>query len=99
MTIVVVAFHAKPGKRAELVAWLRENQPKLPAFEGFRSITLTVDEADPDRVVEIERWDSAANHRAMVETVAVAGGWDALEALAEGDAEVTYLEEVASSGV
>lgn len=95
---VVIAFRAKPGKGEELARWLRENQPKLPRFAGFRSITLGRDEADPARVVEIERWDAAASHRAMVEAVGAEGGWDALDALTEGEPEVTYLAELASLG-
>ncbi|HEY8430856.1 MAG TPA: antibiotic biosynthesis monooxygenase family protein [Sandaracinaceae bacterium] len=93
---VVVAFRAKPGRAEELVRWLRDNQPKLPRFEGFLSIVLARDEQDADRIVEIERWASAAHHRAMVERVAAAGGWDELDALTEGEPEVSYLAELAS---
>ncbi len=78
---VVIVFRALPGKTEELVAFLRDNQPKLPAFEGFESISLARDENDPQCVVEIERWRSADDHRAMVDAVSAAGGFDALDAL------------------
>src|SRR5690606_11031906 len=93
---VVVAFRAKPGRAEELVRWLREKQPKLQRFDGFLSIVLARDEEDADRSVEIERWDSAAHHRAMVEEVAAAGGWNELDALTEAEPEVSYLAELAS---
>lgn len=90
----VIVFRAKPGKTDELLAFLKENQPKLVGFEGFFSISLSRDEDDPQCVVEIERWRSAADHRAMVEAVTAAGGFDALDALTEGEPEVRYLREV-----
>lgn len=93
---VVIVFRALPGKTEELVAFLREAQAKLPAFEGFESISLLRDENDPRAVIELERWRSASDHRAMVEAVTAAGGFDALDALTEGEPEARYLSEVAS---
>lgn len=99
MTVTaVIVFRAKPGKGEQLVSLLRSYQSKLTTFAGFRSITLARDEADPDRIVELERWDAAASHRAMVEKVGASGGWDALDALTEGEPEVSYLLELASTG-
>ena len=92
----LIRFHAQPGRGAELAAWLTANQPGLRAFAGFQHIALHRDASDPDRVVEIERWDRAEDHRAMVEAVAARGGWDALEALLVAEPETVYLEELAS---
>jgi quinol monooxygenase YgiN/catechol 2,3-dioxygenase-like lactoylglutathione lyase family enzyme len=92
----VIVFRALPGKTDELVTFLRDNQPKLRAFEGFESIALSRDEDDPRCGVEIERWRSADDHRAMLDAVTAAGGFDPLDALTEGEPEVRYLGEIAT---
>jgi heme-degrading monooxygenase HmoA len=96
MTIALIVFRAKPGQGAALVAFLRDNQPKLLGFRGFRAIQLLRDEHDPDRVIELEEWDSAADHQAMVAAVGEAGGWDALDALVASEPEATYLSTIAT---
>lgn len=96
MITAIIRFHAQPGRGDELAAWLMANQPGLRAFPGFRHIALLRDPADPDRLVEIERWDRADDHRAMVEAVAARGGWDALELLLRAEPDTAYLEELAS---
>ena len=97
-TTVVVRFLARPGEGERLVAWLRGNQPGLRAFAGFEHIALFREEGEPDRVVEIERWARADDHRAMVETVGERGGWDALGEMLAEEPRTIYLEELASLG-
>jgi quinol monooxygenase YgiN len=94
-TTAVIVFRARPGQGDALVSFLRDNQANLLAHRGFRSIQLLQDEDDPDRVIEIEEWDSADDHRAMVVAVGAAGGWEAFDALLEGEPQAHYATQIA----
>lgn len=95
-TTVIVTFRAKPGRGPELVAWLAQNQASLPSFSGFESISLEHDPLEPERVIEIERWAAADDHRRMLEQVGARDGWRRLDDLLAEDPQTLYLETAAA---
>lgn len=94
MTTVLVVFQAKPGRGSELAAWLLSKHPALAEHRGFERISVHRDLRDPDRIVEIEHWASAAAHQRMVDAVDAEGGWDALGELVVAEPQTMYLEQI-----
>jgi quinol monooxygenase YgiN len=60
---LVIQYKAKPGKRDELMAIMRDG---LPAMEGSTAWLIAADKADPDGIWVMEYWiDEAAHDRAL----------------------------------
>lgn len=56
---VLVEFLAQPGKGDEVASGLQEKGwPTLDGVAGFQGIRMYRDRAEPDRIVEIEMWES-----------------------------------------
>ena len=59
---------AKPGKRDELLTYLREGTTGMP---GCLSYVIALDTANPDALWITEVWDSRDNHMASLKRPAV----------------------------
>jgi quinol monooxygenase YgiN len=60
---LVIQYKAKPGKRDELMAIMRDG---LPAMAGSTAWLIAADKADPDGIWVMEYWiDEAAHDRAL----------------------------------
>ena len=72
--MVVVEFHAKPGRRAELRALLTDisasHGPEAPGFMGSTVYEML---DDPDGLIEIAEWDSAEAQAAAVAEAMASG--------------------------
>ncbi len=58
--IVVASFQAKPGSEGAVQDALRSVIEQTHLEEGCRTYALHVDNADPTKMVIIERWDDQA---------------------------------------
>jgi RimJ/RimL family protein N-acetyltransferase len=87
MITVIVTFTPAAGKQAALAAWLLANQARVRRCAGFRSIALHKDERG---LVEIETWDSADAHRAMIDAI----DFSPLDALVQSEPDVRYLDAI-----
>lgn len=92
---VIVIFQSRRGRARALCEWLSAKHSALAAHPGFEDISIYSDGDHPDRVVEIEHWREAADHRRMVDAVDAAGGWDALGELTAEEPTTMYLEPFA----
>ena len=79
--LVLVRAVAKPGKRGAVVEMLTPFVGEDTGMDGCSRIELTVDTADPDRVVILEEWTSAEAHKANLASLEAAGGLDDFLAL------------------
>lgn len=79
---VVVEFQARPGARAELEATLAGISATYgPQARGFLGSTIYEVLDDPDGLVEIAEWESAAAQAAAVEQALDTGVYDTVVAL------------------
>ena len=63
MTVsVLLEGHLKDGERDGFTALLTEKFRLTKTFDGFQTIDLTYNVADPNNWVIIERWDSKENY-------------------------------------
>ncbi|MDE0391399.1 MAG: antibiotic biosynthesis monooxygenase [Rhodospirillales bacterium] len=89
--LVMVRAVAKPGRRADVVDMLAPFVGEDTGMDGCSRIELAVDAADPDRVVILEEWTSAAAHKANLAALEAAGGLDGfLALLAEAPVRTYY---------
>ena len=89
--LVLVRAVAKPGKGADVVDMLAPFMGEDTGMEGCSRIEMAVDTADPDRILLLEEWSSAAAHKANLAALEEAGGLDDfLALLAEAPVRTYY---------
>ena len=88
--LVLVRAVAKPGKGTDVVDMLAPFVGEDTGMEGCSRIEMAVDGADPDRILLLEEWSSAAAHKANLAALQEAGGLDDFLALLAADPERTY---------
>ena len=79
--LVLVRAVAKPGKGAAVVEMLAPFVGEDTGMEGCARIEMAVDAGDPDRILLLEEWTSAAAHKANLAALEAAGGLDDFLAL------------------
>ena len=79
--LVLVRAVAKPGKGADVTAMLAPFVGDDTGMEGCSRIEMAVDATDPDRILILEEWTSAAAHKANLAALQAAGGLDDFLAL------------------
>lgn len=65
LLVMVIEFTVIPDQREEFVAISAEQVAAVRAREGNRGFDVLVDPKRPDKVVYIERWDSAEQQEAF----------------------------------
>ena len=65
--IVTINFSFKPGTAQAFAAALPGMFEATRARKGFRSIRAVLGQADPDRMLFVEEWDSAADYQAYLD--------------------------------
>lgn len=93
---VIVSFQARADKVDALLEFLTGLQPGV-IEAGCQSITLLQDQGECDRIFEIEQWESAEQHQAMVQQAEVAGAFAPFAELLAAPFEVRYLHTVKAS--
>ena len=89
--LVVVRATAKPGKGAAVVEMLAPFVGEDTGMEHCSRIEMAVDAGDPDRLLLLEEWTSAAAHKANLAALEAAGGLDDfLALLAEAPERIYY---------
>lgn len=88
--LVLVRAVAKPGKGADLTAMLAPFVGEDTGMEGCSRIEMAVDATDPDRILLLEEWSSAAAHKANLVVLTEAGGLDDFLTLLAEDPVRTY---------
>ena len=96
MTInVIVELHAKPGRRADLNAFLdamvTEHGPSQSGFLDSRRYEV-ID--DPDTLVEIAEWQSVEARQAHMETAAATGAYAPLIEMLAGPFKATVIRRL-----
>ena len=79
---VIVRYQAKPDKIDALLDFLTDLQPKL-LDAGCKRISLLQDRVQKNLIFEIEQWESAESHEAMVNQAEEASEFDQLAELLE----------------
>jgi quinol monooxygenase YgiN len=90
---VVVHFRAKEGRSADLRRVISAAVPNLSGLRGCRGGTLHHDIDDDDLFVLVERWDTAADHKAYLQAIEDDGTMDALRPLLAGEPQRRYLAQ------
>lgn len=91
--IVLVHFRCKPHFTEAVRELLQSGQPYV-IEAGCHAITLSRDQADPHRLVEVEHWETAADHRAFLAAANARGMFDPLAEMLAGPVETLYLDEL-----
>ena len=91
VTTVVVHFHAKAGKGAELHALIGPAVPRLKDLDGCVGGSLYYDIDSPDLIVLIEHWESVEAHRAFIARIEADGTMDEINPLLESEPARRYL--------
>lgn len=90
---VIVNFHTKPDKANALKELLSGLQSKVIEAGGL-SISLVQDQDDPQQFFEIEKWNTANDHKKFAEAAAAAGAFKPLEEMLDKPFSVNYLDTV-----
>ena len=90
MFLVLVRAAAKPGKGADVTAMLAPFVGDDTGMDGCSRIEMAVDATDPDRILILEEWTSAAAHKANLAALQAAGGLDDFLALLAEEPARTY---------
>ena len=99
-TTVIVTFKTKPGKTDELCSNLIASFANASQMDGFIDARLYSDLDDPDVVIEVEHWNSAADHKRALQLVQKSGAAAKLaELLLDGFPSFRYLGDVADGFV
>ena len=88
--LVLVRAVARPGTGAELIDMLAPFVGDDTGMEGCSRIEMTVDATDPDRILILEEWTSAAAHKANLAALQATGGLDDFLALLAEEPVRTY---------
>lgn len=89
-TTALVEFITSPEQTEELLSLLARAQSGV-IRSGCKQIALFESHSEPGRVVELEVWDNADDHRAMMSAARDAGAFDAIDALLTGPTRISYL--------
>ena len=94
MTVAIVKFPCREGKREELLGFLasEDGLAKTREFNGCNGIDTLTDNDENDLVL-VQRWDSAEHHKAYVAWRVEGGMMEALEPILRAPLEITYLTE------
>jgi quinol monooxygenase YgiN len=90
-TTAIIHFTAAPGQRDALLAFLEGVQDAAIAA-GCHSIAVHRDVDEPDKVFEVEYWDSKEDHERFVKGAADAGAFAPFETLLAGPFSIAYGE-------
>jgi quinol monooxygenase YgiN len=93
---VVVAFQAKPDQVESLLAFLSTVQARV-IKAGCLSISLLQDQDDPTRIFEIERWQTADDHKRFVQLATASGAFAPFDAFLSVPPKGHYLNTVKHS--
>ncbi len=95
---VIAEFPVKAGKRAEFEATLRGALPDTRGFDGCREIT-TFHDAETDRFVLIEEWDSFEHYDRYLAWRMENGLAALLEPLLEGGAAALRITKLRATDI
>ncbi len=88
---VIVELKAKPGQRDELVS-LIERMMDGPPMPGSLGATFYKAVDDPDMLVEIAEWESAAAREAVMNELEATGGFAPMIELLAAPTRATLVE-------
>jgi len=81
---VFLEVQLRPDARTGAESAIRETLAQTAAFAGNEGLEVLVDDADPDKVVVVEKWASAGDHDAYVAWRATPEGAAALAGVLAG---------------
>ena len=88
---VTVQFTAKPGKRPDLLEFMKGVQA-VAIEAGCHSIAVYADLEDENRAFEVEYWENQAAHQAFVKGAAEAGAFAPFDDLLAAPFVISYGE-------
>jgi quinol monooxygenase YgiN len=92
---VIIELHAKPGKRDELAAFVgRVTDQEGPRAAGYLGSTRYEVENDPDRLIELARWESVEARAAHMSESAASGVYAPLANMLAEPARVTIARQL-----
>ena len=89
--IVLVEAEAKPDNIASVLMGFKNSQGQCPQWEGCLDFQLTVSDNNPNLVILVERWTSAALHRKEVQSIMGQDSFAEFRALLVKDLNFHYL--------
>jgi quinol monooxygenase YgiN len=90
---VVVSFKVKPDKVMEFMRLLEANQAHM-IEAGALSVALLRDIEKPNRVVEIEKWESIEDHKNFAQIITQAAHFTSFEQYLLEPYKVMYLDVI-----
>lgn len=96
-TTVIVSFQAKAGKRDALLALLKDEVQRQAIAADCHSIAVYRVAGSEDRAVEMEAWNSQADHERFVKAAAEAGAFAPFDELLAAPFEMSYCDLVKKS--
>ena len=94
-TTVIVHFIAKSDKVDQLRDFIMPAIPRLRDLRGCLGGSLYHDIEEPELFVLVEHWQTAADHKAYIETIETDGTMAAMRPLLEREPVRRYLSEEA----
>lgn len=88
---VIVNFQAKPEHVETMMGFLKQVQPQI-IEAGCKSITLLRDRENPNRLIEIEEWDSEQAQQQYVADLMASGAFDNAGDMLDAEPRIHILD-------
>jgi quinol monooxygenase YgiN len=89
---VVIDMQVKPEAIEQMKAGLMQALPETGAYDGCESVALVTDAADPNHLLIIDKWESAAHYEKYHAWRTESGTMDAFMAALTGEPSIRICE-------
>ena len=90
----VVILRVKEGMQESFSKIMKESKIKLLAFNGCLSVSMYVDEKEPNTFVLVEEWESKEKHNCYFGTLIESGQWAFMQEHLVSEPESRYCTEI-----